>query len=171
MANGDENDQEQQLGRAERVGVRIGQALAVLAVVALPVLAALIAYRVWNAGAIDPKINPLNTIFASRIVVGAIRIAILVAVVYVIVSMIVWAMRGEFLTGAGPIQIGKSAKAAAEDRDNLAVELSTARQTISNLEGRLEETAEALDNTGRDLDLALEYISTLEAREEGNQGG
>ena len=85
--------------------------------------------------------------------------------------MIVWAMRGEFLTAAGPLQIGKSAKAAAEDRDRLAAELATARQTISDLEHNLEKTAAALDSTGKDLDSALEYLSRLETPGEGDEGG
>lgn len=66
----------------------------------------LIGYRVYVAGEIDASANPLNTIFASRIVIGAVRIGILVALVYAVVSMMVWAMRGEFLTGPGRSRSG-----------------------------------------------------------------
>lgn len=130
----------------------------------------LIGYRVYVAGEIDASANPLNTIFASRIVIGAVRIGILVALVYAVVSMMVWAMRGEFLTGAGPIQIGKSAKAAAEDRDRLAAQVAEDGRTIERLERELEDSAAALETTGKDLDSALAYIDRLEKEKPASHG-
>ena len=153
----------------ERVGVFLGQAMALLAIVVLPILVVLVGYRVYVAGEISADANPINTIFASRVVVGAVRIGILVALVYAIVSMIVWAMRGEFLTAAGPIQIGKSAKAASEDRDRLAEQVEEDGRTIARLEQELEETAEALERTGSDLDAALTYIDRLRAERKADE--
>lgn len=164
---GEEGGGEEKLPWPERVGVWLGQLMALLAIVALPILTALICYHVYQAGKISADVNPINTIFASRIVVGAVRIGILVALVYAIVSMIVWAMRGEFLTAAGPIQIGKSARAAAEDRDRLAEEVGEAGRTIAKLEQELEDVAGTLETTGQDLDAALAYIDTLEAERKG----
>lgn len=151
--------------RAAAIGLRVGQALAALAVVVLPVLVVLVAIRTYTAGEIDPTVNPVNTIFASRTVVGAVRIAILFAVVFLIVSLIAAAVRGQFLLQIGPVRLSESVRGVAADRDRLAADLSQAGRTIADLEGKLQDAVTQLDRTGEDLDLALEYIGTLEQKE------
>jgi hypothetical protein len=147
---------------ASTIGLRIGQGFAIVAMVALPVLVALVAYRAYTAGEIDPSLNPVNSILASRIVVGMIRIAIIVAVMFLIVSLIAAAVRGQFLLQIGPVRLSHSVRGVAADRDRLAADLAQAGQTIADLEQRLQDTARQLEATGADLDLALDYIRTME---------
>jgi septal ring factor EnvC (AmiA/AmiB activator) len=137
----------------------------VVAVAALPILAVFAAYNAWSGGPIDPDLNPANAIFANRIVVGIIRIAIIVAAIFAIVSMVVAAVRGQFLLQVGPVRLSESVRGAAADRDRLAADLAQAGQAIASLERELEDTASALERTGDDLQLALDYIARLEPPE------
>lgn len=145
-----------------RLGLRIGQAIAAVLVVAVPILAGLMIYRLYTAGEIDPNLNPVNTIFASRIVVGMVRIAIIVAVAFLITSMVAAAVRGQFILQVGPVRLSESVRGVAADRDRLAADLAQAGQTIAELQRELQETAHQLDRTGSDLDAALEYLATIE---------
>lgn len=147
---------------ATRIGTRVGQAIVVVLVLALPVLIGLVAYRLWAEGEIDPKLNPINAVFASRIVLGMVRIGVVVAVIFVIVSLVMASVRGQFLLQVGPIRLSDSVRGVAADRDRLRSDLDQAGRTIGNLERKLQETVKVLESTGEDLDVALSYIASID---------
>ena len=146
----------------DRLGLRIGQGIALVLAVVVPVLAGLMLYRLYTAGEIDPRLNPVNTIFSSRIVVGMVRIALIVAVAFLITSMVAAALRGQFILQVGPVRLSESVRGVAADRNRLAADLAQAGRTIAELQHELQETAHQLDRTGSDLDAALNYLASIE---------
>jgi hypothetical protein len=123
--------------RAQVIGERLGQAVAIVVVIVLPILMVIVAVRTYKAGEISTKINPINEILASRIVVGGIRIAILFAIAYVIVSMIALTIRRQWLTGIGPLRVSEAARGVEAERDYLAQQLTFAGQEIESLQVQL----------------------------------
>src|SRR5205823_6627625 len=109
---------------------------------------------------------PINEILASRIVVGGIRIAILFAIAYVIVSMIALTVRRQWLTGIGPLRVSEAARGVEAERDYLAQQLTFAGQEIESLQAQLGDSLEALEQSQADLHEVLDLLPNVTQTED-----
>jgi hypothetical protein len=142
-------------------------------VVGVPlVLALLVAAGILVASLfLGPKINPgphaswLAIIFASRGVVGAVRVGIIFAAAYLVVSVCALIASRQWLTRVGPVEIAQSAKGLVTERDELANDLATARDTIDELEAQLSKTMQEYKEAATTLQSAFDYIATLAGRD------
>lgn len=129
----------------------IGQVLAVvIAGLLMAILLALAGYAAYDAITADrptPE-NPafLDTIIASDSVVAAIRIAVIAAAIFLVISVIALISRREWLTGFGPVRVGQSVEELNAAYQVRTAQLYEAQQTIDELEEQLNET-NALLNT------------------------
>lgn len=93
--------------------------------------------------------NPdfIDVIFASRAVVASVRIVIVMAAAYAIISVIVLIWNGRWITSVFGVQTSKVERSVADlssDRDRLANELRDAQSVIALLERRLTDSAQDL---------------------------
>lgn len=104
-----------------------------------------------------PKIVPgrnagwLETVFASRGTVGVVRLAIIFACGYLVISVCALIFKGQWLSRVGPIEIAQSVKRVDKDSDQLATELATAKATIDTLEDEAAALAMALNTANERL--------------------
>jgi hypothetical protein len=95
--------------------------------------------------------NPLETIFQSRVMIGAARLTLLAAALYVALSVLSHIRRGQWLTGAGPFKVSEAARTlrdeAAERRDEL-------KQALAENE-RLRTRVSTITNEVRTLEAVL----------------
>jgi hypothetical protein len=150
------------------VAERIGTALAFPILLALIGAAVLISIALYSGPKIPLGTSPsfIDSIFASRTLVGSARIMLLFGAGYVVLSIVVLIGRQQWLTKFGPIEVSESVAGIAHERDALAEQLEEARQTIDALEDRLIETNAAYEETTEALSSTLDYISRLS--EEGD---
>lgn len=98
---------------------------------------------------IKPPPDPsfIDTLFASRIIVGIVRIGIIFLVVYVLASIMMGLADRRYLTGVGPIKtdITASVKALREERDELRAGLSDAEDTIEGMKSELRAYEDLLE--------------------------
>jgi hypothetical protein len=130
------------------------------------VLAVVIAVRLFEAGAISPDASPIDQIFASRIVVFAIRVAILFAALYGIVSAVALIVQRRWPSQVGPLQISEGVRALRNERDDLRHLLGLARQEIEGLQAALKNANEDIDRYRDDLEVALAEVDRLAKRRE-----
>jgi hypothetical protein len=151
---------------AEGLGYRVGQILGIPLLLGLAVGAVFVMVGLFQGAKIDPGPDPsfIDTIFASRTIVGAARIVVLFGGAYIVASVVVLISRGQFLTKVGPIEVSESVAGITRDRDFLAQQLGAARETIDVLEQHLIETNAGFEETSTTLTQALDYIGTLEAQ-------
>lgn len=110
--------------------------------------AVLVAWRI-APHQIHPPPDPsfVDTLFASRIVIGVVRIGVIFLVVYVLASIVMGLADRRYLTGVGPIKtdITASVKALREERDELKSSLSDAEDTIEGMKSELRAYEEVLE--------------------------
>lgn len=139
-------------GRAnwdDRIALLVGAA-AIVVIVGAVVGAGVMFVRLFNSQILNPNQNPIDMIFASRLMIGAIRLALLFIGVYVVLSILAHMRRGQWLTGTGPLKVMeatqrlRSSVDAQEERVAAArAEADRLRSTVSELGAQLR-TAEAL---------------------------
>lgn len=134
---------------------RWGEKLGVLLVLpTLLVLFAAGAYAIGDA-ILAPTPAPkqpgfIDTVLGSRAVVAAIRLAIIFAGVFVVVSVVALIARGQWLTRVGPVQVSEQVSDIDAENQRLKESLENARDTIDNLKQDLAETNYVLDQMMRD---------------------
>ncbi len=137
---------------------RIGQVLVVAVLLALTAGAVLVALRIMPHQVKPPAdSNAIDNVFASRVVVGALRIGILFLVGYIVLSVIMGIVHGRFLVGVGPVKTEAlfSVKALRAERDELVDDLSAAQELIESLQAEVHARDEALDKL-------FDLVDTLE---------
>jgi ABC-type multidrug transport system fused ATPase/permease subunit len=137
--------------RLERIGASLG------AFLVFPTLAVLFAAAVYAIG--DAVLAPtpvakspgfIDTVLASRSVVAAIRLAIIFAGVFVVISVVALIARRQWLTRVGPLQVSEQVSDIDAENQRLKESLENARETIDNLKQDLAETNYVLDQVMRD---------------------
>lgn len=103
----------------------------------------------------------MDTVLASRAVVAAIRIAIIAAAVFVVLSVAQLVRRGRYLTRIGPIE-------ASEDVSNLVWENTQLRAALEDAGSELANLEEELADTN-DLLLLLAGTDTIEVESEEDE--
>jgi hypothetical protein len=133
-----------------------------------------VVYRVATTGPIDANLNPLNMIFASRVIVGAARLSLLFVAAYVIFSCIGLISERRWLVSLWPPKasepVAKSVKAVVEDRDSLLGALGEAYQQIEGLQQTNEALVAEITELGEAHDQILDYVSTITSEEEDASG-
>lgn len=146
-------------------------------VVILAVLAAAggIAYAIYN-GTTPTFKNPnfVDAILESRLVMAGVRIAIIGASVYVLVSVIGLISRGQWLSSVGPFKVAEAVRRTEEDSSDLRDQLRKAEEVIDNLKVQLDRTEKAIEVSNRDRDEVIKELSQtrreLERAREGKSG-
>ena len=146
---------------------RIGQAVGVVVVLGLLAAAGFLAASLFEGPKIHPGPHPswISTVFTSRGVVGAVRIAIIFAAGYAVISICALIGGRQWLSRVGPLEVAQSVKGIVAEREKLASDLGEARETIDRLEGRLTETTQAYEDAAESLNQLLEHLDRL-----GNEG-
>jgi hypothetical protein len=86
----------------------------------------------------------IDVFLASRAVVIAIRIAIVFAAAFIVLSVIALVAQRRWLTRVGPVEVGTLTSLEA-DNQRLDGELRIANQTIEDLRGQAAHTRQVVD--------------------------
>lgn len=86
--------------------------------------------------------NPgfIDVVLASRAVVAAIRLAIIFAAAFVVVSVVALIARGQWLTRVGPVQVSEQVSDIDAENRRLTKSLDSTREVVDNLRQDLVET-------------------------------
>jgi ABC-type multidrug transport system fused ATPase/permease subunit len=137
--------------RVERIGARLGTLLA------LPTLVILFAAGIFAIG--DAVFAPtpvaespgfIDTVLASRAVVAALRLALIFASAFIVISVVALIVRRQWLVKVGPVQVSEQVSDLDAENRRLKESLENARETIDNLKQDLAESNRVLDQMMRD---------------------
>lgn len=144
------------------VAERIGQVIAVILFIALLPATVLLIVGIYPDD-LPTKANPgfIDTIFASKIVIVASRVAVLFIAAYAVISVVGLIARRQFLTRVGPLQVSDSVARLDQEAEFLRSMLSDAQQTIDLLERRLADSDQELRDTRTDLQNLLAALGTM----------
>ena len=92
----------------------------------------------------------VDTVLASRAVVGAIRLAVIFAGAFVVVSVVALIARGQWLTKVGPVQVSERVSDVGSQNRRLEGSLEKAEETIDDLEQDLAQSAKRIEWMNRD---------------------
>jgi hypothetical protein len=133
--------------RFERWAQRLGL------LVVVPTLVVLFAAAIFAIGdaVLAPAPTPdhpafVDTVLGSRAVVAAIRLAVIFAGVYVVVSVVALIARGQWLTKVGPVEVSGS----RSDGQRLKGSLDKADETIGGIRQATGEVEELLNQMKRE---------------------
>ena len=87
----------------------------------------------------------VETLLASRAVVAAVRIAVIFAAGFIVLSVVALVAKGQWPTRIGPVHIEQQVSDLDAENDRLRVSLENARDTIDNLKSDLAESNQLLD--------------------------
>jgi len=113
-------------------------------------------YLAWFASL--PKFSQANfweSLVEGQPIVGFVRLVLMFAAVYVILSIIARISRGQWLNRAGPFQVQDSVQKLTSESQTLQANLRTAEATIQELQVRLATTAAQRDQARKNADEAL----------------
>jgi hypothetical protein len=132
--------------RFERWGQRFGQ---LLTVPALLVLLAAGIYAIGDA-VLAPAPAPdhpgfVDTVLGSRAVVAAIRLAVIFAGVFVVISVVALTARGQWLTRVGPVQVSEPAATVDAEGQQLEKSLAQAQERIDILGQKIADSRDLLN--------------------------
>jgi len=138
-------------GRWENLGEKLG---AILVVPTLLILFAAAVYAIGDAVFAPTPVSKqpgfIDTVLGSRAVVAAIRLAIIFAGIFVVVSVVALIARGQWLTRVGPVQVSEQVSDLDAENQRLQESLENARETIDNLKRDLAESNILLDQMMQD---------------------
>ena len=143
----------------ERIAFVVGMAMA--AVILLTLFGALAMLVKTYTGPYDLSSNPLESIFGSRLMVTAARLAILAVGLYIVLSVLIHMRRGQWLTAAGPlkvseamqkmrssvVQLSEQTQQALAEREHLKANVSTLTREVRTLETLLAKARDELRRT------------------------
>lgn len=75
----------------------------------------------------------VDTVLGSRAVVAAIRLAVIFAAAFVVVSVVALVARGQWLTRIGPVQVAEPVSELRVSRQQLDAVLGMARETVESM--------------------------------------
>ena len=153
-------------------GERAGTLLALLLVIAIPVLGiwALIDMfpgevpETKDPGYIDVIFQNRFVVFAARLVVLSAAFVLMLGAIYVASSMIVRIKRGQWLRRAGPFEseLAEAQETLGEDVNSLLESLDQAWESNQELEQRLEERDRQLAEAYRVVEALGEEVERLQ---------
>lgn len=143
-------------GNAQTATARLGSAFGgFIAVPTLLLLATAAVYAIGDAVIAEapPPKSPgfADGVLASRAVIAAIRIAIIAAAGYIVMSVVALAARRQWLTRVGPVEV--SARVSDLEAENALL-----RDMLESAEARVEDLDEQLEGAESELDTTLDRI-------------
>jgi uncharacterized protein YlxW (UPF0749 family) len=87
----------------------------------------------------------IDTVFASRAVVVAIRIALVFAALFVALSVIALITQRRWLTRVGPVEVSEELPRLVAENQRLKDELKTSDQVIEDLKGEVACSHQVID--------------------------
>lgn len=152
-------------------GVTLG-ILVILVVLGLAAAALGVMYRVTTQGPVDAHLNPLNMIFASRVVVGATRLALLFVAAYVVISCIGLIAERRWLTSLWPLKASDPVRTSVRTLDQTNeiydAALGDAYATVEALQESNQALTDEITALGDAYDEALDYINRINAERSAN---
>lgn len=143
-------------------------------VIAAVVLAALIAAAALAVIQIYPHQLPatknpsfVDNIFDSRIVILVVRVALMFAAGYIVISVVGLIVGRRWLAELGPFKASEPIARLDRGTEALETDLTDALETVEGLEERLIESDDALARARSDIATLLDHIDTMEAEKEG----
>lgn len=135
---------------------------------ALVAAAVLAVVQIYPHKLTTPK-NPsfVDNVFDSRIVVLLIRVALIFAAGYIVISVVGLIIGRRWLSELGPFKASEPIERLERGAEAMERDLGGALKTIEDLEERLVESDEALANARSDIGALLDHIDTMEATKEG----
>jgi len=135
--------------RFKRWGERLGLALAG------PTMLVLFAAGIYAIGdaVLAPAPTPdhpgfVDTVLGSRAVVAAIRLAVIFAGAFVVVSVVALIARGQWLTKVGPVQVSERVS-----------DIGGGSQRLTKSVEKTEETVDGMRKTTREIDDLIERMT------------
>lgn len=92
----------------------------------------------------------IDTVLASRAVVASIRIAIVFAAAFVVISVVALISQRQWLARVGPVEVSEKVSDLAVDRQRLKKDLQEARETIAELQTAAADTQQVINRRGKD---------------------
>ena len=118
-------------------------------------------------GAPATRGNPsfLDNVFASRITLFVARVLVVEGAIFLVFSMTIRTLQGDWATKAGPVDTGASNDLddAVEDLASWKERATQAEAKVDGLETRLRETEDNLKSVLSDLETAEAKVHALEA--------
>ncbi len=114
--------------------------------------------------------NPsfIDNIFDSRIVILGVRVALIFAAGYIVISVVGLIIARRWLAQLGPFKASDPIARLDNNAQLLESDLQEAVDTIQDLEQRLVESDESLSKAQADIDVLVALIDTMEAKQEGH---
>ena len=104
-----------------------------------------IADAVLSPAPMSKQSNFIDTFLASKAVVAAIRIAIIFAALFVVLSVLALIVRRQWLTRVGPVEVSDRVFGLSAENQRLEERLADANQTIENLERSAASSQRLID--------------------------
>lgn len=113
--------------------------------------------------------NPsfVDNIFDSRVVILGVRVALIFAAGYIVISVVGLIVARRWLSQLGPFKASDPIARLDNNAQLLDSGLQDAIDTIQDLEQRLVESDESLAKAQTDIDALVALIDTIEAKKEG----
>jgi hypothetical protein len=143
-------------------------AIALIVLAALTAATVLAVIQIYPHKLTTPK-NPsfVDNVFDSRIVVLLIRIALIFAAGYVVISVVGLIISRRWLAELGPFKASEPIARLERGAEALEKDLADALETVEGLEHQLVENGVALTQSQSDIEFLLDQIDTIEAERKG----
>ena len=113
--------------------------------------------------------NPsfVDNLFDSRPVLLFVRIALMFAAGYVVISVVGLILGRRWLAEVGPFKASEPIARLEQGAEALQKDLADALETVEDLERQLVDNGEALAQSQSDIEFLLDQIDTIEAKKPG----
>ena len=141
---------------------QIGLVLVVLAsLIAAAALAVIQIYPHQLPATKNPSF--VDNIFDSRVVILVVRVALMFAAGYIVISVVGLIIGRRWLAELGPFRASEPIARLDRGTEALERDLADALETVEGLEERLVESDHALARARSDIATLLDHIDTMEA--------
>ncbi len=138
----------------------------VAALVAAAVLAVIQIYPHKLPATANPSF--IDNIFDSRIVILGVRVALIFAAGYIVISVVGLIIARRWLSQLGPFKASDPIARLDSNAQLLESDLQEAVDTIQELEQCLVESDESLSKAQADIDALVALVDTIEAKKESH---
>jgi hypothetical protein len=155
-------------GDAGQEQTPLWQMLVGIAVLLALVVAAIVAVAQIYPSQLPTGKNPsfVDNIFDSRVVVLLLRVALIFAAGYVVISVIGLIVERRWLAELGPFKASEPIARVERGAEVLDTDLGDARETIEGLQRRLVESDDALAQARLEIEFLVDRIDTLQSQKE-----
>ena len=156
-------------GDSQQDQTPLWQTLVGAAVLLALVAAAALAVKQIYPRTLPAASNPsfVDNIFDSRVVILLIRVALIFAAGYVVISVVGLIVGRRWLAELGPFKASEPVVRLGHGAGALEQELDNAMANVKNLERSLFQSDEALARARLGIELLLDQIDRMEAKKEG----